>query len=425
MLHTVGPRGHWLRTKPKEPRRTRNEPRFQAPGDTLPRILCNTESCLKRDQAIHPYRGDQPGEREQKGSDNPEQSTAASGNHLVAHRFWYKIKPAHEYRCREMCASSLETDIRMKMSTRVHLTSSLITITLVVVAACARSQNPVPEASRPRVSDPHRAEPLEGDISDREKRELEIREEQTIGKVIASPDGSFFLYEWRRPYSWDKDFGILPKSVQDHMQSWIYRVDPEISPTDSKYLFLYESGASQWLGALSPNAKLVSFFSLDDDNKLKAGVWDFANSKITWFNESPDALHLKEGPFWISNQELIYRGGSIKLGRANLLKANLLTGKAKPCPECEPLYTEAMTTASRKDKTPIANDLGPNAKLLAYSRTGQLAVYEESTPDSLTLLFQKGTESPHPVFENSRLGSGPSPYITNAASPANPNLNVP
>lgn len=35
------------------------------------------------------------------------------------------------------------------------------------------------------------------------------------------------------------------------MQSWIYRVDPELSLIDFKYLFLYASGASQWLGSLS------------------------------------------------------------------------------------------------------------------------------------------------------------------------------
>jgi len=47
----------------------------------------------------------------------------------------------------------------------------------------------------------------------REIRENLIREKQTIGKVLVSPDGKFFLDEWRRPYSWDKDFDTLPANV--------------------------------------------------------------------------------------------------------------------------------------------------------------------------------------------------------------------
>jgi hypothetical protein len=39
----------------------------------------------------------------------------------------------------------------------------------------------------------HHTEPDDPEISDREKRELAIREQQTIGRVIAAPYGSFFL----------------------------------------------------------------------------------------------------------------------------------------------------------------------------------------------------------------------------------------
>jgi hypothetical protein len=64
-----------------------------------------------------------------------------------------------------------------------------------------------------------RTEPEEPEISDREQRELRVRAEQIIGNVLTEPDESFFVYEWRRPYSWDKDSSTLPKSVPEHMQT--------------------------------------------------------------------------------------------------------------------------------------------------------------------------------------------------------------
>jgi hypothetical protein len=256
----------------------------------------------------------------------------------------------------------------------------------------------------PTVDATHRTEPLEPDISDREKRELEIRAQQTIGKTLVSPDGKFFIYEWRRPYDWDKDFGQLPPNVAGHQQSWLYFVEPEISATDSKYLFLYESGASMWLGSISPDSSRVSFYDLDNDNKLKTGVWDFVKSKITWFSPAPDEKRLDVAPVWASNRELIYPGHG-----GTLVRASVLTEHASICADCKEIFAKgkARNQAAALKRTP--RDLGPDMKLLAESKTGELAVYERSNSDRLALLFKKGTEKEEMVFENSRLGSGPPP----------------
>jgi hypothetical protein len=335
---------------------------------------------------------------------------------------WYKSRGRAEYLNNksevDVSIDHFHRDNLVKISLRLNFTSYLVAAVFLlsfVLSIEAAPQEPSPAVAHPeaqttklQVDAAHRTEPEEPEISDREKRELEIRSEQTIGKVLAASDGSFFLYEWRRPYSWDKDFGTLPKSVPEHMQSWIYRVDPEISPTDSKYLFLYESGASQWLGSLSPDAKRVSFYSLDDDNKLKTGVWDFAKTKITWFTSAPDEKHLDQAPVWTSNAELIYPGHAGKY-----VRASVATGKAIFCADCKAIYEKSRTSLTPPAHGKVPEELGPDARILARSHLGQLSIYEKITPNLLALQFQKGTEKPETVFENSRLGSGPPPEAKN------------
>ena len=314
----------------------------------------------------------------------------------------------------------MNRDHLRNISIRLNLTSSLVLSMFVLalllsVRAAPQESSPAssqsasqPTASKPDTSKldaPHRTEPEEPEVTDREKRELEIRAKQTIGKVIVSPDGSFFLYEWRRPYDWDKDFGILPSNVPAHMQSWIYRVDPDISATDSKYLFLYESGASQWLGSLSPDANRVSFYSLDDDNKLKTGVWDFAKSKIIWFETiAPDPKRLDQAPVWTSKNELIYPAAAGKL-----VRASLVTGRAALCADCKNAFTQGEAANRAITPRKAASDRGPDVALLARSRNGKLNVYARSTSNLLALEFKAGEEKVETVFEGSRLGSGPPP----------------
>lgn len=227
----------------------------------------------------------------------------------------------------------------------------------------------------------------------------EIRAKQALGRAIASPDGKFFLYEWTRPYDWDRAFDSLPPNVPAHMQTWLYKVDTDLSPSSSEYLFYPMPGCSYWLGALSPDAKKVSFYVLDEENHLKAGVYDLVDSKFTWFTMAPEGRELDHGPFWVSNQELVYVGAS---GKA--VRGNLATGEAKPCPECQSLFekAKAASQATGKEKIQIPTELGPGTKLLSASKDGGLKIYAKDTPDTLSLIFQRGSEKPETLFENKR-----------------------
>ncbi len=234
----------------------------------------------------------------------------------------------------------------------------------------------------------------------------EIRAKQALGRVITSPDGQFFVYEWMRPYNWVPETDWLPEKAGKRMQAWLYKVDTKYTPTTSYYLFHPHPGSSYYLGALSPDSTKVSFYALNhDDNVIKAGVWNLTEEKLTWFEPTPDASRLDEPPVWLSNDELIYPGQP-KL--AALVKANVATGEAKACAECEPLVASAKAAVKKDDKdkkppkVPVPKDVGPNAKLLARSDAGDLAVYAKDTAEMLTLLFKKGENPPEILFENKR-----------------------
>jgi len=224
----------------------------------------------------------------------------------------------------------------------------------------------------------------------------EIRAKQTLGRAIASPDDKFFLYEWSRPYNWLRDLGSLPPNVAQHMQTWLYKVDVNQSPPTSEYVFFPEPGASYWLGSLSPDSKQVSFYMLDEENRLRTGVWDMAKSKLTWFKASPDGKRLNRAPVWLSNQELVYPGPS------GLIRANVATGRAEDCRDCQALVEKAAAATSKERKGTTASELDAQTRLLTRSANAELAVYAKDSPDSLSLMFKKKAQAPQTVFENKR-----------------------
>src|SRR6266699_1958471 len=78
--------------------------------------------------------------------------------------------------------------------------------------------------------------------------DAEVREYQTVGKAIVSPDGKFFVYDWMKPYNWKRNTEGLPLSAANRMQTLIYKVDADYTPSESHYLFYPQSASTFWLG---------------------------------------------------------------------------------------------------------------------------------------------------------------------------------
>lgn len=280
--------------------------------------------------------------------------------------------------------------------------------------------------------------------------DAEIKEYQSLGRVVTAPDGDFFLYEWSRPYNWAPDTkGIAPAATK-RMQTWIYRVDTQISDATSRYLFHPGSGATYYLGNLSPDAKRVAVYELDrDDNSLKLGVVTFDDSvtpSITWFEQAPDSAKLELSPVWTSSDELVYPT------KAGLMRAKVPPKvapediplnrldwdkpvKATACTDCKPGMLEsaaarreqvekARIAAQPKAPEKAANDgwaaadksadIPKDAKVLARAENGGLTVYAIDNPTILTLGFNAGSNGKL-LFENER---HPKPYVPPKAAQA-------
>jgi len=256
--------------------------------------------------------------------------------------------------------------------------------------------------------------------------DAEIRTKQAIGRALISPDGAYFVYEWMRPYNWVRDTGKLPAGAANRMQTWLYRVDIDRTPPNSEYPFYQGAADSYWLGGFTPDGSKLSFYELDNDDKvLKTGVVEFTDPitpKLTWLNPAPDANKLDQAPVWLSNDELAYPAQSGWV-RAKLpaekpaaeQPINMLDHhkplEAEPCIDCASLIAQAQAASEAaekgkvdKDKRKQAAKLPADSRLLAQSPDGELSVFERSNKKAIGVLFRKGAESPETVvFENERV----------------------
>jgi hypothetical protein len=256
--------------------------------------------------------------------------------------------------------------------------------------------------------------------------DAEIRHRQAIGRALVAPNGRFFVYEWMRPYGWVRDTGSLPKHAVERMQTWLYRVEAGRTPPTSEYVFFPGMSASYWLGAFSPDASKLSFYELDNDNRLlKTGIvelTDPANPRLVWFDAEPDGDKLNQPPVWLSNDELVYpaKSGMVRAKwLSSAAKENSSAGpqleglplKAELCAECATLVAQAKAAQeaeanAKMDKEARRKAARPpeDARMLAQSPDAALTVFERSTKKAVAVLFRKGVESPEiEVFENQRV----------------------
>jgi hypothetical protein len=256
--------------------------------------------------------------------------------------------------------------------------------------------------------------------------DAEIRFKQAIGRAVVSPDGTYFVYEWMRPYNWVRDTGKLPAGPANRMQTWLYRVDIDRTPPNSEYLFYQGAADSYWMGSFTPDGGKYAFYQLDnDENVLKTGVVEFTDPvtpKLTWLDPAPDANKLDQAPVWLSNDEVAYPAQSGWV-RAKIpaekpaaeQPINMLDYdkplKADACADCTSLVAQAKAASAAaeqakldKEKRKKAAKLPADSRLLAQSPDGELSVFERSNKKIIGVLFRKGADSPETVvFENERV----------------------
>lgn len=248
----------------------------------------------------------------------------------------------------------------------------------------------------------------------------DIHAQQALGRVIVAPDGRFMLYEWGHPYlDWVPDVDWMAPSAARRMETFLYKVDLTAPEPTSEYLFEPNAGATYWLGDLSPDSRHVAVFELDHDtNTVRAGVWALQEQKIRWFVPRPDEGQLGGVTAWISDEEFLYPA---KGGLARLVRANVITGEARPCPECslqtvqraKSLADEAAARAGELAARLGDSRLPEGATLLAGSADGSVAVYARDDANVLMLMVKRAGRPLDVLFENPR--QWPRPERTAAA----------
>ena len=240
---------------------------------------------------------------------------------------------------------------------------------------------------------------------------------QALGRIIVSPDGMFFLYEWGRPYfGWVPDVEWMAPNAARRLETFLYKVD--FTPNyeydvgrwkrTSEYLFYPNPGATYWLGDLSPDNRKVVLYELDhDDNNVRTGVFFLEEKQLKWFEPRPDEGRIEGVTAWISDDEFLYPA---KGGTAKLIRANAATGEAKPCPECSMETIRRAEEAARAAHARAlehaakieADDIPEGANLVAASQNGELAVYVKDDDEVLMVAAKQPGKPVYILFENKR-----------------------
>jgi hypothetical protein len=132
----------------------------------------------------------------------------------------------------------------------------------------------------------------------------------------------------------------LSRGVTEQMQTFSYQLDSgpttAIFPNPtSEYLFHPAPGATYYLGAPSPDERVVSFYEWNwDDNQARAGVVENeqeASPQITWFDMPSDEKRIDKPTVWVSDDE---RNPSIQVTLNLATSVNIQIGADTESREC-------------------------------------------------------------------------------------------
>lgn len=239
---------------------------------------------------------------------------------------------------------------------------------------------------------------------------------QGVGRVEASSDGRFFVYEWGRPYlNWVPQTRWMAPKAARRLQTFLYKVDLTRPGSTSEYLFYPNAGCTYWLGDISPDNRRVIIFELDhDDQRVRAGIYDLEDGDhmVQWLGPRPDEARLEEFSAWISNTEFIYPA---KDSKGSMIQASALTKEAWPCAICSvenlrqiredaaSFASNAKNAAARIDRSGVPED----AELVTGAANGSLAIFVQDNKDVLSILFKQSKVSGAVLFENPRKWEAP------------------
>jgi hypothetical protein len=228
------------------------------------------------------------------------------------------------------------------------------------------------------------------------------RQEQQIGSVLVDPGGSFFLFEWSRPYDWTPLRTGLNSRVSSRPQTLLFKVVPNNSaffPAAAHPLFPMAPGATYYLGPLSPDGRWVGFYELDrDNNAARAGAAEISTRippRIIWFDVSPDRNRLDQLPKWESATSMLFPiQGSRQIGRGDIANGHT---SACACPLGALINPQPSTTKS-------TSNVPAGFRTAASNTNGTLTVFVKSDPQQLSLRYRwQGRD--FTLFENSRANS--------------------
>lgn len=199
---------------------------------------------------------------------------------------------------------------------------------------------------------------------------------ENLARAELALNGRLLVYEWVAPYQEAPNLEAVSLPGAFGPMSKLYAVDLTQQGA-RRPLFEQEPRGGYWIGALSPSGTQVAIYSLID-RKLRAGVFDLASQRLTWFSFTPNYFWLQQHPVWISDEELVYPvlpPGELPSGfLRSTVVANYKELWQKAFDGRESSATVLKSSSSGIDQVEVYR---PGKLMRVNARTGKTAVLDE------------------------------------------------